>query len=275
MTYAGVIVHAQAGKAGEARLMCARALADSFDATLIGVGAQAVPPAPFADPSGALSGEWFVAMRDEIERELKAARAAFNEAACNLSRPAIWECGLQLPGPAVARASRAADIIVAGAPADGRIDPFSAVRPGELAIEAGRPVLVVPDGATQLDARRIVLAWKDTREARRALSDAMPFLERAEEVLVVEVCGEEDQEDARIRTDDVAAALVRRGVVAKAKVVVHEPADAHQILRQASLIGAGLIVAGAYGHGRLGEWVFGGVTRDLLDQTDRFLLLSH
>src|SRR5262245_2945565 len=123
MTYAGVIVHAQANAAGAARLRCAREIADRFDATLVGVGAQAIPPAPFADPNGSLSAEWFTAMRAEIDGELKAARAAFLDVACNLGKPAIWECGMQLPGPALARASRAADVIVASAPADGRVDP--------------------------------------------------------------------------------------------------------------------------------------------------------
>jgi nucleotide-binding universal stress UspA family protein len=58
-------------------------------------------------------------------------------------------------------------------------------------------------------------------------------------------------------------------------VVVHDPADAHQILRQASIFGADLVVAGGYGHSRLGERVLGGVTRDLLEKADRYVLLSH
>jgi nucleotide-binding universal stress UspA family protein len=75
--------------------------------------------------------------------------------------------------------------------------------------------------------------------------------------------------------DDVAAALKRRGIKAEGKVVQDPHPDGFQILRQASLVDADLIVCGAYGHTRLGEWVFGGVTRDLLSQDDRYLLLSH
>jgi len=58
-------------------------------------------------------------------------------------------------------------------------------------------------------------------------------------------------------------------------VVHHAHADGFQILRQASLQGADLIICGAYGHSRLGEWVFGGVTADLLSQDQAYLLLSH
>jgi nucleotide-binding universal stress UspA family protein len=275
MTYASVLVHVQTGPDGAATLHCARAIADEFEATLIGIGAQAVPPPPFSDPLGTLAGDWVSAMRDTVEDNLKQAQRAFRAASANLSKPAIWECGMQLPGPAVARAARGADLVVIGLPQKERDDPFTTVRPGDLALEAGRPVLVAPHGCPPLDAKHILVAWKDTRESRRAMADAIPLLQRAEDVLVVEVCGHDEERDAKIRTGDVAAALVRHGVNAKAKVVMHDPAGAHEILHQASLIGADLIVAGAYGHSRLGEWMFGGVTRDLLAYTDRYLLLSH
>jgi nucleotide-binding universal stress UspA family protein len=210
-----------------------------------------------------------------VEKRLQDARLVFTEASANLAKPAIWESGMQLPGPAIARACRAADLVVIGLPDKAASDPYSVVRPGDLAIEAGRPVLIVPNVPEALTARRIVLAWKDSREARRAMTDALPLFKRAEEVLVVEICAPEDEDDAKIRTRDVAAALARHGVNAVAKVEAHATPSAHQILRQASLIGADLIVCGAYGHSRLGEWVFGGVTRDLLAQTDRYLLFSH
>ena len=274
MTYAAVLVQVQATPQGVATLRCARDLAVRFEASLIGVGVQAVPPPPFSDPSS-LAGEWVVVMRESVENGLKAAQAMFAEAGANLAKPTLWESGMQLPGPAIARAARGADLIVAAKPPKGHDDPFSTVRPGDLAIEAGRPVLIAPVDAPPLEAKRIVLAWKDTREARRAMSDAMPFFKRAEQVLVLEVCSADQEADAKIRTADVVAALTRHGVSASARVVVHEPADAHQILRHASMFSADLIVAGAYGHSRLGELVFGGVTHDLLEQADRYVLLSH
>jgi nucleotide-binding universal stress UspA family protein len=272
MSYASILVHVQTDPPGAAALECACAVAERFEATLVGIGVQAVPPAPFSDPA-TLAGDWFVLMREAVEKNLKNAARRFKYATQNLAKPTIWECGLQLPGPAIARAARAADLIVACRPEHN--DPFSFVNPGDLVIESGRPVLVPPPNATPLHARQVVLAWKDTREARRALSDAMPFFEKAEEVLVLEVCHADDEADAKIRTDDVVAALARHGITAQGRVVVHEPADAHQILRQASIFGADLIVAGGYGHSRLGERVFGGVTRDLLEHADRYVLLSH
>jgi nucleotide-binding universal stress UspA family protein len=122
----------------------------------------------------------------------------------------------------------------------------------------------------------VVVAWKDTRESRRALADSLPFLKAAEQVTVVEVCGKDELADARIRTADVVKYLQRHGVKATAKAVSAPPDRVSAELNiAAQAIGADLIVAGAYGHTRLGEWMFGGVTYDLLHAPERFVLLSH
>lgn len=274
MTYASILVHVTAAKTGAPQLALARAMAERFDATLIGVGAEMVPPLVPDSGYYSFQGDWFTIMRGDIENNLKAAKAAFDAASAGLAKPALWEAGIQYPTGAVARASRAADLIIADA-RGATSDVYRQVDPAELAITSGRPVLVAPRRGEPLEGRRVVLAWKDTREARRALSDALPFFKKAEQVLVVEVCEEGEAEDSGIRTRDVAEALARHGVKAEAKVAVHKHPSGHEILRQASVFGADLIVAGAYGHSRVGEWVFGGVTRDLLVQDDIHILLSH
>jgi nucleotide-binding universal stress UspA family protein len=136
-------------------------------------------------------------------------------------------------------------------------------------------VLVAPSHGRPLVAKRVVLCWKDSREARRAMADAMPFLRQAETVFVVSVCTEIDAAQAAIQVEDVVKALERHGVTAEAKVVTHAHPDGYQVLEQARLANADLIASGPYGHTRLGEWVFGGFTRDLLSQDQCYLLLSH
>jgi nucleotide-binding universal stress UspA family protein len=127
-----------------------------------------------------------------------------------------------------------------------------------------------------LQAHKVVVAWKDTREARRALADALPILKCADEVLVVAVCDADDRQDTRPHTASVAAYLMRHGVEAHDKVVAARPSEVAGVLQaEATAAGADLIVSGAYGHSRLGEWVFGGVTIDLLHNPQRFLLISH
>jgi nucleotide-binding universal stress UspA family protein len=141
---------------------------------------------------------------------------------------------------------------------------------GDLVMDAGRPVLFVPPSVNHLSAKRVVVAWKDTREARRAVWDSMPFLKRAAEVSVVAI----DSEDAGAR--DVAAYLGCHGVLA---TVLTRPeteiAAAVKIIHIAQQEGADLIVCGAYGHSRAREWAFGGVTRDLLDGSPLCCLMAH
>ena len=274
MTYAAVITHVQSEPAAAPRLACAVDIARRFDATLIGVGAEMIPPLAFDGGFYGVEADWQIAMRKVAEDHLKAARKEVRAATADFCDRALFECGVQLPEPAVAASSRAADLIVAGG-APRRHDPYTNCGAAELALTSGRPVLVAPPSAPPLSAKTVLVAWKETREARRALSDALPFLERAARVVVTTICAKDDVESAKLAVEDVAAALVRRGVKADATVVEHAHPDGFQILRQASLEGADLIVLGAYGHSRLGEWVFGGVTAELLDQDRAYLLLSH
>lgn len=275
MSYAAVITHIQADAEASPRLNCAVETAKRFGAALIGVAAETIPPMAMDGGYFSVEAEWISAMRDSVETRLKAARSAFAARTGDFGDRAICLSGLQLPAPAMAAASRAADLIVAGGAPRKMRDPYMFCDAAELAITSGRPVLVAPPTAPPLRANRVLVAWKDTREARRALSDSIPFLEKADSVVVCGVCPAPDAAQVKLEVEDVTAALARRGISAVAKVVEDKHPDGFQILRQASLEGADLIACGAYGHSRLGEWIFGGVTADLLSQEQTYVLLSH
>jgi nucleotide-binding universal stress UspA family protein len=277
MTYSSLMTHVQSEPETAPRLACAIDLAKRFGAQLIGVGAEMIPPLAFDSGYSSVDAEWVIAMRKSIEDQLADARKTFQRETADLpAGDAVWLSGIESPTPAIAAASRAADLIVLGGAPRRHGSPYRDCEPAELAMQAGRPVLVVRASEPKLIARKVVLAWKDTREARRALSDALPFFEGADGVLVLEVCDQDGLEDAKIRTDDVVAALRRRGAKAEAKVVLHARATASQhVLDEARAFGADLVVLGCYGHSRFGEWAFGGVTRDLLDHDEVHLLLSH
>ena len=274
MGYAAILVHVQTNKEAKLRLDCACALAEAFDAALIGVGAEVFPLLAPDYGYYAMQGEWYALMHKAVDENLARARAVFDAAAKDRVKTTIWESGVRPPIEAVAEASRGADLIVVGAGDARRENSYEDAPTGELIIAAGRPVLVVPKHAKPFVGDKVVLAWKDSREARRAMSDAMPFFKRAESVMVLEVCGKDDVADAELRTKDVVTALARHGVSAVAKVALGH-GDAEQIAHEADAFGADLIVAGGYGHSRLGEWVFGGVTRSLMAQDARYVLLSH
>jgi nucleotide-binding universal stress UspA family protein len=127
-----------------------------------------------------------------------------------------------------------------------------------------------------LDLRSVLVAWNDTTEARRAISDALPLLRKASDVTVAELIDDETRRpSAQARLDDVVAWLSRHGATARAQVANDHGHTATQLETIAADVGAGLIVAGAYGHSRFREWVLGGVTRKLVNPSSRCSLLSR
>ncbi|WP_293677848.1 universal stress protein [uncultured Phenylobacterium sp.] len=273
-TFANILVHVEPELSASHRTEVAAALARDFDAHLIGLGAEALDAAFMAEPySGLLMGEWIVAAQEQVARHLQAAEAAFRRDAAGLDME--WRTVQAFPSAALVQTSRAADLVVVS-PVARTASHYRTANPGEVVLGCGRPVLVAPDAGRHLRAASIVVAWKDTREARRAVADAMPFLQRAETVVVQAVCAADDVESAAFQVNDVVASLKRRGIAARSGVTTARDDDVVKELdRIADLNDADLIVAGAYGHNRLAEWAFGGVTNDLLHHPKRFVLMSH
>lgn len=172
--------------------------------------------------------------------------------------------------------ARYADLVVLGVTrplqqADMRV--FSALLSG-----GGRPVLVVPEDAPAVAKYdHAVVAWKSSREAARAVHDAMPLLQGTRSVDVVMV--EHNSGDSANRDlpgGDIAPHLARHGLAVN--VVKLAPASmrtSQSILAHAKESNAGLIVAGGYSRARALEQVFGGVTRSLLENSPIPVLFSH
>ena len=115
-----------------------------------------------------------------------------------------------------------------------------------------------------------------TREARRAVRDALPFLEQATRVTIVEACGPDDEKTALDRLNDVARYLSHHRIKCGPKIMLEQKGSgAEQLIRSAQEEQADLLVTGAYGHSRLGEWIFGGMTRELLAASPICCLMSH
>jgi len=147
---------------------------------------------------------------------------------------------------------------------------------GAAILAAGRPILVVPAGVKSLEAAHVVIGWKDTREARRAVVDALPFLHEAERVTVVEICENDEIGAARLRLDDVVHYLARHRTKAESRTETRiQGSGADQMIEFAQNQAADLLVTGAYGHSRLNEWIFGGMTHDLLTSSPICCLMSH
>jgi nucleotide-binding universal stress UspA family protein len=134
----------------------------------------------------------------------------------------------------------------------------------------------VPESVTSLSAKRIAIAWKDVREARRAVRDALPLLQQAEGVTVAGISEMSEPGPGAHHLYDVATYLTLHGVESVSVLTKSaEGTVAESLLRIVYDENIDLIVVGAYGHSRLGEWVFGGVTHDLLAQQSVCCLFSH
>jgi nucleotide-binding universal stress UspA family protein len=170
------------------------------------------------------------------------------------------------------RCAAGADLMVASAH---RGPKASTAAAADLVMRAGIPVLTIPTDLPALATNNIVVAWKNTPEARRAVSDALPLLKAAKRVTVLRVCRPgEDLADNGL--DDVAGRLKRHGVNVATEALEHHDgdfADAVSVFAERGLFD--LIVAGAYGQSRMREWALGGVTEGLLDRSTLPVLFSH
>ncbi|MBR0731203.1 universal stress protein [Bradyrhizobium japonicum] len=277
MTYATVMVSLALDQPNNARLQAAGELGERFEATIVGVAAARFAP-PLYFIGGAEAQRLIDQEEASVKRCLAALEAEFRAATRTRSRPVEWRSAMDFPSRFVLAQARCADIVVSGGQSPAFSDAFSLVSPKDLVMQAGRPILVVPDKVNWLDLRSVLVAWKDTPEARRAIAGALPLLRKARDVAIVEIPeAGGDRSAAMTRVSDVAAWLARHGVTATARVpeaAGSEPA-AVQLERVAGDAGAGLIVAGAYGHSRFRELILGGVTEYLVTQTARCVLLSH
>jgi len=277
MTYATVMVSLALDQSNEARLQVAGELAERFEAAIVGVAAaRFAPPLYFTD--GAEAQRLIDESEASVERRLAGLEAQFRAATRNRGGHVEWRSATDFPARFVLAQARCADIVVSGGQSPAFSDAFALASPKDLVMQAGRPLLVVPDGANWLDLRSVLVAWKDTPEARRAVADALPMLRKARDVTIAAIPERDDERSVVMAgVTDVAAWLARHGVTATARVseaVRNEPAAA-QLEKIAGDVGAGLIVAGAYGHSRFRELILGGVTQYLVTQSARSVLLSH
>jgi nucleotide-binding universal stress UspA family protein len=276
MSYKVLMVHLELDDEADGRMSLAVELAGRFDAALIGVSAWAPSPA-FGDDVTVIASVPEMADLEVMEDLLKARGDTFCAVAGKAGRAAQWRSALELPTEFVLREIRAADLVILGGTGHPVLrDPHRCVDPGAVLLRAGRPVLLVPPGIASLAGKRVAVAWMDTREARRAVADALPFLRKAESVAVVEFCEQGEDASARRRVGDVKQFLVRHGVsTAYERVRPIDVTVTNSLLHFVQDDAIDLIVAGGYGHTRLGEWIFGGVTHDLMTTSPVCCLLSH
>jgi nucleotide-binding universal stress UspA family protein len=281
MSYKDLLVVLNSEPSVRERVDLAAALAERFAAHLVGLYPLPMPEAPrhvgYYDP--ALLDPFLAEWRRRARQEASNVRAAFEHAASLRGVSAEWR---EIPaGPEADPAlhARYADLAILG-----QLDPdrgdseLTKPRPEQVALVSGRPVLVVPyAGHFDSIGRRVLVAWNASREAARAVSDAMPLLAAAELVTVLTIDPREGPNGhGEIPGADISLHLARRGVKAETDRTVSAGLPVGEVmLSRAADLGADLIVMGAYGHSRARELLLGGATRSLLRSMTVPVLMSH
>ena len=249
MGYAAMMVHLEIDRDLEQRIQFALALADRFEAALIGVAGLPLRPALVAggvavypEPSD-YDLPLMAAQFDELGKKFLAQGQALQHIE--------WRYCADAPTELLTREARAVDLLIIGRYGTGTRHDL--LDPGAVLLRAGRPVMLVPDIVPPLALRRVVVAWKDTRECRRAVRDALPLLQQAKEVLIVEIGEDRSEADSKKALADVGRYLARHRVAITEEVWRRPRGPAgSELLRFVDEAKADLIVAGGYGHSRLG-----------------------
>lgn len=278
MSYKTIILYLNATERARRVIEVAAEIASYFEAHLIGLrvfpAVRLSPPVPLP-----FSREVAGQLRAGIEKETAELKSIFEDMTARKPFAAEWRSVTDAagdPSDIVLRHARTADLVVAS-----QTDPTSPMSdvldfPERIVLGAGRPVLVVPAfGHHKGIPGNVSVAWRNTRESARAVSDALPFLKLAKNVHVMSV------EEAGIGANDgslteIASSLGRHGI----KPIVSRPISTEfttgEEIRVRAIDGqADMLVMGCYGHSRLREMALGGVTRHMLREMTIPILFSH
>ncbi|NEW92204.1 universal stress protein [Rhodopseudomonas sp. BR0M22] len=278
MTYSTVMVALAFDQPNACRLGIAAELAERFESRLIGIAASELSP-PVYYMSGTQAERVMAEGLAAIKQRLGELEAEFRQAMSGHARELEWRGAIEQPSRYIVQQARAADIVVCGAGTPSILtDPFALADPADLVMEIGRPLLVVPPNVCRIDLSSVLVAWKDDPEARRAIVDALPLLRQATHVTVAQIVESEEDEGraaALAGVHDVVDWLSRHHIHAVGEVPEPTGDVSRQITEVARRVGAGIVIAGAYGRSRFREWILGGVTQHLLEQTSRCAFLAR
>ncbi|WP_019937065.1 universal stress protein [Bordetella sp. FB-8] len=279
MDYQNILVHLDASKAMSQRVEAALYVSKRFNARLTGlfnVFQPAVEPLSMITkpPEYRYASEMLRAEYQEAEESM------FRKALARTGIDGDWNFSRLPPNLVMPRAARLADLVIAGQYDQDDRESFIADQFIEnLILSCGRPVLVVPyAGRFPEIGGTVCVAWDGSREASRAVHDALPFLVQARKVVVFSINASSAEIDApRIDGSQIAAAVAQHGanVVIEEIDGVRDISNGNLLLSRAADFGADMIVMGCYGHARWRELFLGGVTRTILKSMTVPVLMSH
>lgn len=269
-----IVVHLTGSDEDAIRLAYTAGMARAFTAHLTGLQVHVLPEIlEITDPSGSAF------LRDLIAKSNKEAErvtARLTEQLSALGSHAELRRLDVYPGQignALAAESRTADIFVGTRPYG---DPAKSAHIEEAVLfRSGRGCLFLPPQIkSEATYRTVLVGWKNTREAARAVAEAVPLLQQARNVIVALV-EEPGYSHGSEPGADIGRYLGRHGIKPEIRMITTSPVPGSALLHEADACGASLLVMGAYGHSRLQEIILGGATRDVLTNATIPVLMAH
>jgi nucleotide-binding universal stress UspA family protein len=280
MTYRSLLVHLDHDPLCDARTQAALRLAKDLDCHLVGVAPTGLVDLPVGPAAAAALADYSARawdlLRDEAERATDTFRDACHAAGLRSFEAVIDEAE---KAPSLVRHAHCSDLtVLTQADPDAADHRAAQALVEEVVLYSARPTLILPYAGRFDDiGRGALVAWDDSREAARAVSDALPLLRRARRVDVVgwTKAGTPEGPDLRRRLDALHQWLMWHGVSSEVGIETTTLPIAEALLSRATDLDGDLIVMGAYGHSRLAERVLGGATRGLLASMTVPVLMSH
>lgn len=277
MAYKDILVYADAAKSAPARLDVAAMLAAKHKAYLTALHVMEPPYVPAGVIEGGLTPALLAWQKNVVQERADHAKKAVEAARRRSGQDIEWRDVEGETVPTVLLHARYADIVVVSQGGDRDDDLLPGdILPEEILMSAGRPELVVPRyGTFPTLGERILIAWNRSREAARAVHDALPLLVTAKSAIIMEV-NPDSRRQSHTAGADIAQHLIRHGVKAELAPTTARGIDVSDaILSRAADLGIDLLVMGGYGHSRLREYTLGGVTRHMLQHMTVPVLMSH
>lgn len=272
-----LLVHVTANKMGQDRLLYALNLARATAARLTGIHVRSV-----LEVSRTVRASRVESVEAELERDAalvhEAAKTSFEQTVAAFGVETKWISSSGHMVPEICRAARYADLVITGhelteaAPERNPL-PFA----DQLVPKCGRPVLVVPPEAKPSSLSNILVAWDGSREAVRAIHDAMPFLVKARVSVVVVAPSSHEQLDEDVVECDVLMDHLKRHGVSPHRLSseVLTGLDTEAILTRLRSEQFDLIVVGAFSRGPLFELLVGGTTEALVRSSSTPVFMAH
>jgi len=275
MCYKTILVHTDQDERCAVRVEVAIRMAKQHDAHLIALYTQR----PFVLPGYLMQvGKEIEEVQQKAAAEAMArTRAVYNNLVSSMGiKCSEWRSTVNSPVDAVIMQARYADLVVVGQTSPSEVSNNTKGIPAQLVLAVCRPVLILPyAGSFHSIGRRILVAWNESREATRAITDALPLLKCADSVKLISLSPKHGARED-IAVTDIVQYLARHEI--KVEVLSDHVVDIDVgciLLSRAADLSADLLVMGGYGHSRLREWVLGGATRTILDSMTVPVLMSH